>query len=126
MYELLITDMFELSHKQIRITDNEALLFKRLGDGTVIVSYEDLITGTTTVLAYYKNARWVGYNSTNYQKFFSIFRTHRHLKSKLIKFLTPSPNNNELRELKKVFSCAKRRVVISIKSAKRSTKRSLQ
>tara|TARA_R110000868_G_scaffold268036_5_gene527294 strand:+ start:173 stop:553 length:381 start_codon:yes stop_codon:yes gene_type:complete len=126
MYELLMTDLFEMSHLQIKVTDEENILLKRLSDGTVIVSCEDLITGSTTILASYKNARWVGYNATNYAKFFSVFRTHKQLKSKLIKFLTPSPMNNELREIRKVFTCAKKRIVISIKSATRSTKRSLQ
>ena len=113
--QMFITDYFDLYDKVIRISDNEVLCLKRYSDNTVSVSIDDELSGTNTKLATYSNGRWFGYNSTNLAKMFSLFRKYSYLKPKLIKFLTPNHGTPEAKHMRKVFTCARRKFVISIK-----------
>lgn len=113
-------EYFENFDKIIRISDYDSLLLKRLPDTVVMVSYFDVITGTTTKLAFYKEGRWVGYNPTNYSKLFSLFRTHKNLKPGLIRFLTPENHIAEFKKIERVFICFKKKFHITIRKTKKN------
>jgi len=108
-----ITDYFTIFEKVVRINDVENVLFKRMSDGTVVVSHEDHLTCTLTKLAYFRDGRWTGYNSRNLEKMFTLFRTHRNLKPAFKRFLTP--DSKSIFKVDKYFTCAKKRFHISLK-----------
>ena len=118
--QIFHNEYFDLYDKVIRINDNECLCLKRLSDNTVVVAVEDELSGTHTKLAFYSTGRWTGYNATNYRKLFNLFREYKHLKPKLFKFLTPHNGTPEMKHFSKVITCARRKFVISIKTAHRS------
>jgi hypothetical protein len=106
----------------ITITEHETLCLNRLGDDTVQILLDDALTGTTVRLAYYKNGTWRAYNAPNYERMFTLFRTHKHLRPKLHKFLalcTPEYPQFST-EVQKVFEFASRKVLASVKTAHRS------
>lgn len=113
--QMFISDYFDLYDKVIRITNEQSLCLKRLSDNTVVVSLDDELSGTLTKLAAYSNGRWKGYNAPNLELMMSLFRKHKHLKPKLIKFLTPNHGAPEIKYFSKAFTCARRRFVIKIK-----------
>lgn len=106
----------------ITIADGETLCLKRLGDDTVQISLDDMLTGTTVKLAYYKNGTWRAYNAPNFEKMFKLFRTHKHLRPRLHKFLALcSPEYPQFStEMQKVFTFASRKVIASVKTTHRS------
>lgn len=110
----------------INVTEHESLQLRRLGDNIVQVSLDDNLTGTLTRLAYYKNGTWRAYNAPNFEKLFSLFRLHRHLRPKLYKYLAARPQDfPEIATFTKAFTCAQRRFVITVKSAHRSVSKQL-
>lgn len=111
-----ITDYFSIFEKIVRINDAENVLLKRMSDGTVLVSHEDHINGTLTKLAYYRQGKWQGYNSRNFEKMFDLFRTHKNLKPALIRFLIPDGDGSPY-HINKIVTCAKKRFHISLKRA---------
>lgn len=113
-------EYFENFDKIIRISDYDSILLKRLSDNTVMVSYFDVITGTTTKLAFYNSGRWTGYNFANYGKLFSLFKKHKNLKPGLIRFLTPENHLAELKKVERVFTCFKKRFHITIRKTKKN------
>ena len=113
-------EYFENFDKIIRISDYDSLLLKRLPDNMVMVSYYDVITGTTTKLAFYASGRWIRYNPTNYIKLFSLFRENKNLKPALIRFLTPENHIAELKKFERVFTCFKKRFHITIRKTKKN------
>jgi hypothetical protein len=118
--QILHNEYFDLYDKVIRINDNESLCLKRLSDNTVVVTLEDELSGTLTNLACYIEGRWIGHNATNYNKLFNLFKVYKPLKSKLIKFLTPNRGTPEIKQFTKIITCARRKFIISIKTAHRS------
>jgi hypothetical protein len=111
----------------INVSEHESLQLRRLGDNIVQVSLDDNLTGTLTRLAYYKNGTWRAYNAPNFEKLFSLFRLHKHLRPKLLKYLSARPPQDfpEIATFTRVFTCAQRRFIISIKSAHRSMSKQL-
>lgn len=113
-----ITDYFTIFEKVVRINDQENLLFKRISDGTVVISHEDHITGTLTKLSYYKEGKWIGHNPRNLETMFRMFRTHSNLKPALIRFLRPEDKSTF--KIDRYFTCAKKRFHISLKKVARA------
>lgn len=113
-------EYFENFDKTIRVSDYESILLKRLPDNTVMVSYLDALTGTTTKLAFYNSGRWVGYNSVNFNKLFILFKVYKNLKPNLIRFLTPNDNIAEIKRIEKVVICFRKRFHITIRKTKKN------
>jgi hypothetical protein len=106
----------------ITVSEHETLCLKRLGDNTVQVLLDDVLTGTTVRLAYYKNGTWRAYNAPNFERMFHLFRTHKHLRPKLHKFLSLcTPDYPQFStEMQKVFTFARKKVIVTVKTAHRS------
>ncbi len=113
-------EYFENFDKTIRVSEYESILLKRLSDNTVMVSYLDVLTGSTTKLAFYNSGRWSGYNSVNFNKLFILFKSNKSLKPNLIRFLTPNEHIAEIKKMEKVIVCFKKRFHITIKKTKRN------
>ena len=113
-------DYFENFDKKIKITEFESLLLTRLSDNTVLVSFEDILTGTTTKLAYYNSGRWFGYNPPNFDKLFFYFKKYKNLKPNLIRFLTPNEHVIEIQKIEKVIVCFKKRFHITVMKTKKN------
>lgn len=113
-------DYFENFDKNIKISEFESILLKRLPDNTVMISFADILTGTTTKLAYYNSGRWYGYNPPNFNKLFFYFKRYKNLKPNLIRFLTPNDHIIELQKIEKVVVCFKKRFHITIMKTKKN------
>lgn len=113
-------EYFENFDKNIRVSDYESILLKRLPDNTVMVSYLDILVGSTTKLAFYNSGRWLGYNSVNFNKLFILFRKHKNLKPNLIRFLTPSDHLAEIKRFERVIVCFRKRFHITIRKTKKN------
>lgn len=120
MFDHNSIEYFENFDKKIRISDSESLIIKRLMDNTVMILYSDILTGTTTILAFYKDGKWTGYNPPNFNKLFYLFRRNKNLKPALIRFLTPNHHIHEIQKVEKVIVCFKKRFHITIKKTKKN------
>lgn len=123
MQIITTSQYYDLFDSVVKVSESESVCIRRLADHTVVISLEDHITGTLTKLAYYSNGKWEGYNTVNFEKLFQLFRKHKKLNSHLSEFLTCYKTLPEVRQFKRVITCAKRRFTISIKSAHRSFKK---
>jgi hypothetical protein len=113
-------EYFENFDKTIRVSEYESILLKRLSDNTVMISYLDILTGTTTKLAFYNSGKWLGYNPVNLNKLFALFKVNKVLKPNLIRFLTPNEHIVEIKKIERVVVCFKKRFHITIKKTKRN------
>lgn len=120
MYSLNAVDYFENFDKTIKLSEFESILFKRLNDNTVLISYNDILTGTNTKLAFYISGKWTGYNPVNFNKLFFLFKKHKSLKPNLIRFLTPNDHVLEINKIEKVITCFRKRFQITILKTKRN------
>lgn len=120
MYYSNSVDYFVDFDRIVSISESESVLFKRTPDNIVEISYFDAITGTLTKLAYYKNARWEGYNPPNFNKLFVLFRTYKKLRPALIRFLTPKDYPHDIQKMEKVIVCFKKRFHITVMKTKRN------
>lgn len=113
---------------KIHLTDTERVILKRIDENTILASVEEDLSGITRKLAYFdlKNKQWSGYNSHNFSIWFTLCKEHKVIKPKVIRFITTSEVPEDVRQMKRTFTCFKRRINITVNKIAIKTKHDLE
>ena len=117
-----------LTELKIHLTTTDRIVLKRIDGKTVMVSVEEDLSGTTRKLAFYDlvKRKWDGYNPHNFSMWFNICRQNRQIAPKVLRFVTTSNNSEEVKQIKRTFTCFKRRVNITVNKVVQKTKHDLE
>ena len=104
---------------KIQISNTERVILKYIEENLILISVEEDLSGITRKLAYFdlKKKTYTGYNSHNFNIWFKLCKKHSNIKPKLIRFITSMDGNiisEDIKQIKKTFTCFKRRINITI------------
>ena len=113
---------------KIQLSNTERVILKRIDDNTILASVEEDLSGITRKLAFFdlKNKQWIGYNSHNFSLWFTLCKEHKVIKPKVIRFITTSEVPEDVRQMKRTFTCFKRRINITVNKIAIKTKHDLE
>ena len=117
-----------LPELKIHLTTTDRIVLKRVDGKTVMVSVEEDLSGTTRKLAFYDlvKRKWEGYNPHNFNLWFDICRQNKQIAPKVLRFITTSNTSEEVKQIKRTFTCFKRRVNITVNKVVQRTKHDLE
>ena len=113
---------------KIQLSNTERVILKRIDDNTILASVEEDLSGITRKLAYFdlKKKQWSGYNSHNFSIWFTLCKEHKVIKPKVIRFITTSEVPEDVRQMRRTFTCFKRRINITVNKIAIKTKHDLE
>ena len=117
-----------LTELKIHLTTTERIVLKRIDEKTVMVSVEEDLSGITRKLAFYDlvKRKWEGYNPHNFSLWFDICKQNKQIAPKIIRFITTSDIPEEVKQMRRTFTCFKRRVNITVNKVVQKTKHDLE
>ena len=113
---------------KIQLSNTERVILKRIDENTILASVEEDLSGITRKLAYFdlKKKQWSGYNSHNFSIWFTLCKEHKVIKPKVIRFITTSEVPEDVRQMKRTFTCFKRHINITVNKIAIKTKHDLE